>query len=115
MTSPIEDFAVGGIAADFASKVQHTEYGGAAGLIQPEVAPDGSEGHSLEPAEIQAAQRRAGWVVARGVGGVGIDPGIVVDPASGRVITDDMSQDVSGVGGEFSDVAEKIGGQQVQP
>ena len=104
MTSPIEDFAVGGIAPDLASKVQHTEYGGAAGLIQPELDPAGGDGHSLEATEVRGVMVRAGQTVARGIGGVGIDPGVIADPVTGRILTDDMHSDVEGDGGQFSDL-----------
>lgn len=104
MTSPIEDFAVGGIARDLATRENHTEYGGAPGVYQPELAPDGSEGHTLDASEVANGMVRAGQTVTRGIGGIGIDPGIVVDPVSGREIKEDAHTNVEGDGGQFSDL-----------
>ena len=89
---------------DLALRVAHSEFAGAPGLIQPELAPDGTEGHSLDASEIARGMVRAGFVVEAGPWGVGVDPGVVVDPASGREIRPSDHQDVTGTGGKFSDM-----------
>ncbi|WP_395690679.1 hypothetical protein [Nocardioides sp.] len=57
-----------------------SEYGGADGLIQPDP-------HTLTPSEANAAIIRAG--MADGLDAFGE---VVVDPASGRVVPDDLNR-----------------------
>jgi hypothetical protein len=99
-TGPIE--FLGEQAVD---KIGDTEYGGAPGLIQPEVDPLGGEGHHMTASETSSAMKRASAVplseaVARSGETTDQD---VIDPHTGRQVLDEDNKDVSGGGAKFSD------------
>lgn len=85
-----------------------SEFGGHAGLIQPEKVGGGEDAHvDLEAFEVAGIQTRAA--------GVPLDPREqitgesshgeeVVDPVTGRILEPDASEDVSDDGGTLSDL-----------
>lgn len=97
-TGPIE--FLGEPAAD---ALGHTEYGGAPGVMQPELDPLGGPGHEATSSEFAAMMRRAQSVIDEETLVV-VESEPAIDPVTGRAVTDDRHEDVTGRGGKFSDM-----------
>jgi len=89
-----------------ARRVGASEFGGESGLIQPAEAPGGGEGHAiLDATEVAGIAIRHGSLPLSGLEQVsGEQAGPVVDPVSGRVVSPADLEDVTGDGGQLSDL-----------
>lgn len=82
----------------------HSEYGGAEGLIQPELDPLGGPGHSVSSSEVRGMIVRAVSEVDASTGLVN-ESGVPTDPATGRLVEPALHEDVTtSGGGTFSDM-----------
>jgi hypothetical protein len=86
-----------------------TEFGGTAGLIQPESVA-GADAHSvLTEEEVRGIARRYGGVpLTSSQAWTGeIEDETIVDPATGRVVDEALLEEVTGTGGALSDLKPK--------
>lgn len=91
------------------SDMPDTEYGGHEGLIQPEFT-NGQEAHTeLSASEVARIMVRYGnQPLPPGTRSTGELDEPMVDPATGRVIDEAVSEDVTGTGGKPSDMQKSL-------